>query len=167
MEGRRRDEMLHALQQWGVPFLSGARASEAPSPLTSCELIQSLIESDSERLKLAVTAFFLIRPERAADVHAVLPHLDQRGSTLLKYYYMAAAYLQVLWQTALMSPKQMLLPDYFSEALGLPPPTIPQSHMGLVALEEKFQEAVGWPYNYRSSFDALVRLLGTERMHDW
>ena len=63
---------INALHEWGVHFLATTKNDETLVRLDSIELIQRLIEADSERLRLAVTAFFLIHPECASDVHKVL-----------------------------------------------------------------------------------------------
>jgi hypothetical protein len=152
---------INSLHQWGVPFLLQSKKDEHLPRLDSIELIKSLIEADSERLKLSVTAFFLIHPEYASDVKKVLSCVVKKSQELLKCYYTAAVYLQILWKFSFTSTNTTMLPDYFSQELGLPAPTLIESRRGLAALEEKFQKLAGHPYNYCASFESLVRLLTT------
>lgn len=158
-------EALESLEQWGVHYLWSPRAKQGALQ-NPAQMIRQLIKADSARLRLGVTAFFLVRPSSASCVLAALESLTQKEGELLKCYYMASVYLLALWGSALASSKATVLPDYFSEELQLPPPTLQQSRLGLVALEEKLQKLVGHPYNYVSSFNSLVRLLGGDKLRE-
>ena len=127
-------------------------------------MLRQLIASESGRLRLGVTAFFLTHPEQAKVANETLKILDPRSAALLKFYYMAAVYLQLLWGKALGADS--LLPDYFSQEQKLPKPNLQNSRLGLAALEEKLQASFGQPFNFLSRFDSLVRLLGAERLSE-
>lgn len=157
-------QAMETLQHWGVPYLQPSPGAKAGTFLNTPEMLQQLITSDSGRLRLSVCAFFLVHPEEAAAVKETLGFLETRDADLLKLYYMAAVYLQWLWGKALGSANP--LPDYFSKELKLPEPGLQNSRMGLAVLEEKLQECFGQPFNFLDRFDALVRLLASERLHE-
>lgn len=94
-------------------------APETECPLEPHDLIVRLIQSDSARLKLGVSVFFLVHPEKAEAVLQALPSLENKMRQLLRYYYMAAVYLQRLWKNQLSRFGDISLPDYFSKELGL------------------------------------------------
>lgn len=155
---------METLQHWGVSYL-WPQSAQKPGPfLKTPQMLGQLITSDSGRLRLGVCAFLLIHPEEAAAVKETLGLLDARHAGLLKFYYMAAVYLQSLWGKALGGKKP--LPDYFSKELKLPHPAAPNSRLGLAALEEKLQDFFGRPFNFLSRFDSLARLLAAERLRE-
>ena len=150
---------IATLNRWDVPFLSSPFATDTNHPLELTDLLMQLIQSDSTRLKLGVTAFFLVHPEQAAVVLETLPLLKKDFHRRLQYYYTAAVYLQRLWKSQLAGFGETQLPDYFSQELGLPSPAVLHGHIGLAFLEEALQKEANETYNYRSSFDALVQIL--------
>ncbi|MBI2981408.1 MAG: hypothetical protein HYY44_03785 [Deltaproteobacteria bacterium] len=165
MTGEERDLLAIAtLNQWGVFYLSAPVSLKEQKPLELINLVEHLIQSDRPRLKLAVTAFFLVHPQEARIVRQVISSLGERPSLLLKYYYTAAVFLQRLWRSQLTGSVEFVwLPDYFSRELGLPEPTLLHGRIGLLSLEEALQKSAHLPYNYRASFDSLIRLLLSKR----
>lgn len=166
MTTEQHSELIQALQSWGVPFLLSPPHARSGTSFSSLELVRKLILSDSERMKLAITAFYLIHPECAPDVRKVMKRVSAHHASLLQYYYMVAVYLQLLWERAVSGKANNALPDFFSTSLGLPAPTLHTCRLGLSALEEKFQQLVGLPLNYLSSFDALASILRTAIAHE-
>lgn len=157
MSSKEKDiQAIVTLNQWGVPFLSSPFIREGISSLELTELLQQLITSQSARLKLGVTAFFLVHPEEAPIMLKALPLLKGNVQKLLKYYYMAAVYLQELWRSQLSGTT---LPDYFSQELNLPQVMILHGRLGLASLEEALQHLVQRHYNYQSAFESLARLI--------
>lgn len=153
-------QAITALQQWGVPFLSApSRACSDFHTFDLPDLLAYLIQSASPRLKLAVTAFFIVHPEEAPAALETLSLLPENSKPLFKYYYSAALYLQSLWKTQLARFGEEWLPDYFSKELGFPGPSLLQARLGLLAVEEKLQEWIHEPYHYQASFDSLIQLL--------
>lgn len=156
---RRNEELIASLNQWRVPFLS----TQTPAPVTPSlpaeDLIEGLIRSDSARLKLGVTAFFIVHSDQAPVVLTSVAHLDEKDVLFLKYYYMAALYLQRFWLRQFSHFGNGLLPDYFSKELSLPEPTRLHGRLGLHFLEAAMQRAASQPYDYYSPFQSLARLL--------
>ncbi|MBI5300209.1 MAG: hypothetical protein HY877_07975 [Deltaproteobacteria bacterium] len=152
-------QAIAALNQWGVPYLSTPFTPTMGFSLELSDLLTRLIQSDSTRLKLGVTAFFLVHSEKASAVLDALPLLEEGQRQMLRYLYTAAVYLQRLWRRQLAHFGNGLLPDYFSQELGLPEPVLLHGRLGLGALEEALQGHIHEPYNYKASFDALIRLL--------
>lgn len=153
-------QAIATLNHWGVFFLSSPFILGNESPLELTELLKELIQSSSPRLKLGVTAFFLVRPDQASMVPKVFSLIvGKQAVHLFKCYYTAAVYLQRFWKSQLVVFSRKILPDYFSQELGLPPPNLLHGRFGLVALEELMQKKMKYPYNYQSSFNSLIRIL--------
>lgn len=159
MEGARELGAVYTLQLWNVPYLNDEGRTHTQEPLKPSELIATLIQSHSARLRLAVVPLFLCRPELSRFVLQVLPILDDYHHGLLKHYYTAAVYLQSLWKSQLPSVSKTPLSDYFSVDLNLPDPNILHGRLGLFHLEDSLEKWTGYPYNYQSSFQAIVSLL--------
>lgn len=152
-------QALNTLEKWGVPFLSSPLAKEDLRLLELDDLLSVLIQSRAGRLRLAITAFFLVHPEKALVVFRTLSVLKKKPRLLLEFYYTAAVYLQELWKTQLAHFGTSRLPDYFSHKLELPEPAQFHGRLGLASLEEMLQQLVCEPYNYQASFESLIRLL--------
>ena len=152
-------QAIASLNQWGVSFLWSPFTPKIEQPLKPERLIQSLIESDSARLRLGVIAFLLVHPEEAPAIHQALSLVKENKCLLLKYYYTAAVYLQTLWKSQLTQFGSDMLPNYFSKDVGLPDPIQLHGRLGLAALEEALQQLRGEAYNYTASFEAVVRLI--------
>lgn len=151
------EEAIASLWLWDVHFLAADPSLKKPLPPE--DLLERLIGSGSGRVRLGVVAFFLRHPELAGKVHPVLSKLGDQEALLLKYYYTAAVYLQRYWETALWTKDSPALPDYFSQELGLPPPSLLHGKIGLWALEEALQGFAGQPFNYFSSFNSVAQIL--------
>lgn len=130
----KRDRLVAALRERGVDYLAPSDAQGAP--LDDAALIAALAAHDDPRLRQALIALFLVQPELAPLVPALRPALPEPAATELTAHYLAAVYLQSMWLTRLghyQSPV-VRLPDYFSQALGLPHPDELYGKAGLHAL---------------------------------
>ena len=159
MTQEREIQAIAALNQWGVPFLYSPLAVGAKPSLEIHDMLERLIQSGSARLRLGVTAFFLVHSEEAPGVFPTLSLLKEERCLILKYYYTAAVYLQRLWKSQLAHWGNVSLPDYFSKELRLPDPACLHGRLGLQVLGEALCGVAHESYNYGASFEALVHIL--------
>ena len=131
-----RERLVAALRERGVDYLAPSDA--AGEPLDDAALIKALAESDDPRLRQALTALFLVDPHLASLAAHLPTKLAEPALTELLAHYQAAVYLQTMWAIRLghyQSPV-VPLPDYFSQALGLPQPHEMDGKLGLHALAD-------------------------------
>lgn len=122
--------LIAELRALGINFVIGETSPFPPkSRLSREDLLAGLARHSDARLRLALVALFLHRPELAKSTSGALEQLDTADQTTLKLFYTAAVFLQRLHNPRLRTfvPQWQLLPDYFSEDLGIP-------------LKESFQE---------------------------
>jgi hypothetical protein len=141
------DALVDALRGYGVRHLSGgtqdarpgARARGGQSPPEAAPLVARLALSPEPRLRRALVPLFLVHPELAGDVREVAGELPGTARDALVRAYVAAVYLQRLWWTRLRRylGDQPLLPPYWIDELGLPPPEDRFGRVGLAALAER------------------------------
>jgi hypothetical protein len=98
----------------------------------------------------------LRHPELASHVSALVNQIDPPLRVELQTLYTAAVYLQRLWKTRLgFYIETPLLPDLFSQQLGLPPAEERHGKHGLYDLAE------AWKARSRYPFDRLTSLNNT------
>jgi hypothetical protein len=153
-----RGSLVAALRAHGIRFLAGG---DGESELTPPELSAALAKHPDPRLHLALTAVFLLHPEWAAWVPEVVRQLDAAAAVELQARYMAAVYLQRLWRTRLRYYVRdfKLLPDLYSQELGLPPSDERYGKVGLVALAEWHAQYSAYPFNRLASYYKAADLL--------
>ena len=100
---------------------------------------------------------FIRHPELAHSVPFLVATLDSALALELQTIYMAAVYLQRLWKTRLgfYLDNDTLLPDLFSQQLGLPPADERFGKTGLYDLAD------AWKARSRYPFDRLASLNNT------
>ncbi len=114
--------MLSAeLTKLGLHFVIGEVEPRIPTNLAPEELIAGLVQQSDARLRLALIALFLYRPDFETAVSPALASLPETEQMQLKIYYTASVQLQRIHQDQLQQlvPLWHSLPDYFSDMLGL------------------------------------------------
>jgi hypothetical protein len=157
-----RERLVTALRENGIRFLAGGDGAGAKSDrLSPSELIGNLARHPDPRLRLSLTSLFLLHPDWAVHVPAVVATLDLRAAQELQARYMAAVYLQRTWRTRLgfYLGDFETLPDLYSQALGLPPPDERFGKTGLVALAEWHASHSEYPFNRLASYHKAADLL--------
>ncbi len=148
-----REALVAALRERGVRYLapSDARAGERPIPPE--ELIACLARNEDTRLRLALVPLFILNPHWADLLPAI--ELPSESQAVLRKHYTAAACLQRMWSIRLgfYLNEVTLLPDLFSEQLGLPSIDIMDGKLCLHALAE------GDPFDQLSAYDGVMDLL--------
>lgn len=154
-----RDTLVAALRARGVDCLAPSDA--AGPPLDDAALIASLAAHPDARLKQALCALFLVRPQLAPLVPGLLDDLPPAATVELTARYMAAVYLRAMWATRLghYLPDLPPLADHFSQSLGLPAPGELHGKAGLYALAAWHEQQTGRRINYRAEYENAAELL--------
>lgn len=152
-----RETLVAKLRELGIAYLAPSDAV-ATAPIPSDEaLLLALLEQSDARLRLAMVPLFIRHPELAVCVQSLIDHIDPKLVLELQSYYTAAVYLQRLWRTRLgfYLDTTTLLPDLFSQQLGLPSPEERFGKHGLYDLAD------AWKARSRYPFDRLAALNNT------
>lgn len=151
----------------GIGFLAPGDA-ETDRSISPPDLIRALVTQPDPRLRLALVALFLRRPDLASCVPELASALDQDAALDLQTLYTAAVYLQRLWRTrlGLYLGDFRALPDYYSEDLALPPPDERFGKAGLYALTQAWAARSTYPYNRLASLNKTVELLFDQLYHE-
>jgi hypothetical protein len=156
-----RETLVAALRERGVDYLAPSDARlEHGVPDTT--LMLNLVNHPDPRLRQALIALFLVRPQLAARVSNLRAEMDEPTSTRLAVAYTAAVYLQRIWRIRLGHHQQPFveLPDCFSHDLGLPSPAEGHGKVGLHALAERERARASRPFNCLAEFEgAAARVL--------
>jgi hypothetical protein len=166
-----RGRLVAALAESGIGFLAGGDAEARH--LSPRELITSLARHPDPRLHSALTALLLLHPDWSTYVPSISETLKGAALVELQARYMAAVYLQRMWQTRLsfyLGDFQML-PDLYSLELGLPSPEERFGKTGLVALADWHMQRSAYPFNrlasyYRSADLLFGQLIAEARRHE-
>jgi hypothetical protein len=144
--------LVAALRERGVDWLAPSDASGPP--LDDATLIARLAAHADPRLRAALTGLFLLQPHLAEALKQAEAQLGAQARNELVARYMAAVYLQRYWRTrlSLCLGDTTELPDYFSQALELPPAVAGFGKPGLHALAEWHQAHSRMPYDRLSEY---------------
>ncbi len=161
-----RDRLIDALFERGVTYLAGGRG--LPSEMSDAELIIALTQSDDARVRLALIPLFLSDPGLAALVPSIIKQLEPEFTLNLKQRYTAAACLQRLWRTRLSEvvTDGALLPDLFSDELGLPSFDELYGKLALFRLAEQMSDqhqGIDFWTSFNKTFDDFIHQLELER----
>src|ERR1051325_7042018 len=154
-----REQLVAALREQGVDYLAPSDA--VGGPMDNQSLLASLAGHTEPRLRQALIALFLVQPHLASQVPALRGQLDPATEDRLAVYYMAAVYLQRIWEFRLRRdlPRYAVLPDYFSAEMGLPPPAANHGELGLRALAEREEDRLAHAGNPLSEFEGNASLI--------
>lgn len=154
-----RTTLVAALRERGVDYLVPSDA--VGEPVSDETLIASLAAHEDARLRSALTALFLVQPQLADRLPAILERLDPLARSELQARYMAAVYLQRFWRTRLEIYHLTTadLPDLFSAPLGFPGAEEGFGKPGLAALAEWHQRQRPVSYNRRVEYELVIEHL--------
>ena len=149
-----------------------APGDAAGPPIADDALLARLAAHDDPRLRQALIAVFLLKPQLAPLALKLRASLPANAETELIAQYTAAVYLQQMWRVQLERylPSFQFLPDYFSGEFGLPGPEDGYGKPGLYALANWHQQRTGVSANYLSEYfgacDLLLAQLRIRKRHD-
>ncbi len=152
-----RDDLVAGLHARGVCYLTPTPNGDEAS-LSDDELIVAITRADDARLRFALAGLFLLHPELATRAVELEPALDTNERDELRKHYVAAMYLQRLWRTHLRLEfgEKPLIPEHYTQEMGLPSPDVMHGEFGLRMLCERS------PYNDWSSYQQVIDLLGAQ-----
>ena len=154
------ETLVASLRQHGVAYLAPSDAMFLePAPDDEALLLALVSQADS-RLQLALVPLFIRRPELAQVVERLVSQLEPALALDLKTYYMAAVYLQRHWRTRLgfYIDNTRLLPDLFSQEMGLPPADERFGKTGLYYLADMWKARSRYPFNRLASLTITIDL---------
>jgi hypothetical protein len=156
------DALVGRLRELGLRFLapSDADANEL-SGLPAQELIARLVMHRDARLRLALVPVLILHPEWVSEVQSAVQQLSGPMRSQLQVLYTAAVYLQRLWRTRLgfYLGEVEMLPDLYSDVLGLPPAGERHGKTGLHALATWQAGRSPQPFNWLASYNKVIDLL--------
>lgn len=162
------ESLVAELDLLGVSYLSRLAISHPASVRPPDRLLADLLRQSSARVREAVIAVLLARPELAASVPSALAELSPGDQVTLRLFYTAAVLLQQEYAgqlRELLPLRLQPLPDLFASELGL-------SHHGtpgerLVNLGQRHRllsgAAVNWTGTYHNVAQHFIRRLEMEQ----
>ena len=127
------DQLVNELNVLGVHFLRGG--DDAPAFYKPADLIVALASSPEARLRLALIPLFLQHPEFASFAITAKGLMPERAKIFCMCYYTAAHLFQKIHREKIKNllGHVDLLPDLFSEEIGLQRIPDPQARLKLLA----------------------------------
>ena len=155
----RRETLVALLRERGVGYLAPSDAAATEQIDSDEALLLALLRQPDARLRLALIPLLLRQPGLAAQVATLADQLDLETALDLQTLYMAAVYLQRLWKTRLGFYLDVsLLPDLFSQQMGLPPADERFGKNGLHDLAERWRARSPYPFNRLASLNNVMDL---------
>jgi hypothetical protein len=155
-----RDTLVAELKTRGITFLAPSDARSTEIIASDEDLMVALLDQSDARLHLALVTLFIRQPHLADCVPALVKKISPSQALELQTLYMAAVYLQRLWQTrlGLYLGHFSLLPDLYSHQLNLPPADERFGKAGLHALAEAWTTRSPYPFNRLASLNKVMDL---------
>ncbi|MEM7534856.1 MAG: hypothetical protein AAF639_21950 [Chloroflexota bacterium] len=155
-----RETLVAELRKWGITYLAPSDAISDVDFASQDQLLTSIINQNDSRLRLALIPLFIRYSSFAQYVPSLSNQLDTEAALDLQTYYMAAVYLQRLWKSrlGLYLQNMTLLPDLFSQSLGLPSPEERFGKLGLYDLADAWQARSRYPFNRLAAFNKTIDL---------
>lgn len=144
-------DLVDALDTLGVPFLLDGTSKTVT--LEPGILLAALAASPEARLRMSLIPLLLAHPEFAEDVETALGRLSADAAIVLRCYYTAAHWLQAKYRTQIVNLRgdQPVLPDLFSEELGLPGESKPDIALHALAFHQ--QRLTGRIINWLGTYE--------------
>ncbi len=163
------DELVAELNALGLHFVTGGEAITPARSLQPAELFAALAQQSDARLRLAIVALLLYRPELAPAVPDALTWLREPAQMTLKLFYTAAVLLQQAYADRLrrLLGQYDSLPDFFSEELGVPVTDSPLARLRRLAECHRALSglAANWLGTYEHAAERLFKRM--EREAQW
>ena len=146
-------QLIYNVNRLGVNFLVDESDSSSTDILTPADLLAGLATQPDARMRLALIAVLLQRPDFAKYVHQATALLVELDKITLKLYYSAAHYLQIIYANQLLDVlgSYEKLPDYFSEELDIEKGILATEQ--LMQLAERHKKITGMPLNWYGTYN--------------
>lgn len=154
------ETLVAKLRELGIRYLAPSDAVATETISSGEELIVALLEHPDPRLQMALVPLLIRNPDLAVYVPDLVNRLSPAAALELKTYYMAAVYLQRLWHIRLgfYIDNRNLLPDLYSQALGLPSAEERFGKPGLYDLADTWRDRSPFPLNRLASLTKTMDL---------
>ena len=155
------EQLVAELAKLGVRYLSRQSADSSPSVHTPHELLAMLVCQPSSRVRAALIALLLARPDYASYVSQALTGLKIKDAQTLRFFYTAAVNLQQEYEgifQAALGVNWYKLPDLFSDELGLTG-VLPAARLQHLAHlhAQSCGENLNWEGTYENAAQHLIR----------
>lgn len=162
------DRLVAELDLLGISYLSRLGVESAVSVRPPTRLVADLVRQPSARVREALIAVLLARPELASAVPAALAELSPTEQLTLRAFYTAAVLLQqehAEHLQSLLGARWRPLPDLFSSDLELPTTGSARHRLAQLAQthRRKSGAAVNWSGTYENVARNLLRRMEMER----
>ena len=164
------EALIAELELLGIRYLSRQSSYQAGEVRSPEELLADLVRQPHARVRTAVIALLLARPDYAEAVPAALDRLPAQDRLTLQSLYTAAVFLQrehVDRLRPLVGDRWRWLPDLLSDELGLPAVGSPREKLRLLDCEMRYRTGatVNWMGSYEAAAKKYIR--GRERDMTW
>ena len=155
------EQLVTELAQLGVSYLS-RQGGDSFSPVGEPhELMAGLVCQRSSRVRSALIALLLARPDYTIHISRAMKLLDPKQTQVLRLFYTAAVYLQQEHAEilqAFLGPQCHKLPDLFSVELGITGDSPGARLQNLARLHAQSSgEILNWAGTYENAARHLLR----------
>lgn len=155
---REEERIVAELELLGIRYLSRRTPTRAERVRPPDVLLADLVRQPSARVRAAVIAVLLARPEYAEIIPDTLERLRPSEQWTLRFFYTAAVLLQRKHAERLPLPvRGKWLPNRFADELALP--TCATIGEQLVALGQKHQQQTHTVINWLGTYENVVHHL--------
>ncbi len=162
------EELVAELAQLGINYLSRQSTQAVQSLRPPDELLANLVCQPSSRVRSALIALLLARPDYARYVPKAVQESEERAAHLLRLFYTAAVQLQERYEAVLRSflgTRWRRLPDLFSDELGITGASPEARLKHLARLHAQWSgENLNWAGTYENSAHLLLRRWEREKV---
>jgi len=153
------DRLILELNHLGLHFLVGETSKESAHRLSPTTILASLAGQTDARLRMAIIALLLYRPDFAQAIPEALNQLKRLDRQTLELYYTAAVFLQQIYLEQLRRTiiQWQVLPDLFSQELDIPDSDNPQERLHL--LSERHRKLSGLSINWMGTYQYAAKRL--------
>ena len=151
------NQLIDNMNRIGVHFLVDASDPGLTHSLTPAALLAGLAAQSDARMRLALIAVLLQRPDYANHAHKTLELLDEPQQLTFKLYYTAAYYLQISYANRLNDVLGLYnkLTDYYSEELNIEKDNSVADELRQLA--ELHKEITGLPLNWYGTYNSAAQ----------
>jgi hypothetical protein len=150
------EKVVAELERLSIRYLSRLTHSSTLKDYLPAQFVADIIKQPSARVRNAAISLFLVKPEYSVYVADALKHTNNEESITLKFFYLAAVFLQQKYRVNPITP----LPDLFSTEYGIVG-TDPDER--LRSLAEKHQQVSGKSINWQGTYENAAKRL----LHQW
>ena len=151
------NQLIDNMNRIGVHFLVDASNPRLTDSLTPAALLAGLAAQSDARMRLALIAVLLQRPDYANYAHEALELLDEPQQLTFKLYYIAAYHLQIAYVNQLndVLGLSIKLTDYYSEELNIEEDNSVAPELSLLA--ELHKDITGLPLNWYGTYNSAAQ----------